>query len=400
MILFTRPRSALFFSALLSVASLLATTSAQAQQQAADYVVTTAGDTLRGRIQLTGRAATVVHLHQRQHPTITYTASQLSSYGTGHTPLRVSKPVGRPAGKPQLLVPLVRGYMSLYAGKDLVASQMRYYLQPADSAYVVEVPPTTALLTYARLLSACPSLNIGSNGFTTRYRYTQSGLIALTTDYNQCLQKPSELVKAPSGVHAQFGIKGGVGFPTFSPILTDFYAQTVFGPGAQNTSSYQAGAVALLTTRSNWGLQLEANYLRLAGTYPLPTQPAANQGTYVGLYGVKLRYSQLQVPLLAHYTFSHGAVAPYLNLGPSLAVNISNSSTKQLVDGNGRSTGEQTYDTGGSSAILGGAAGAGCLLRIKGGPVLLLEGRYDLPLDWFGNNTLAKSLRLEAGLLF
>jgi hypothetical protein len=400
MTFFTHLRVNTFCLALLSLVGLPFIISAQAQRPNTDYVVTTAGDTLRGRIQLTGRAATVVHLHQRGQPTTTYTASQIRSYGTGRTPLRVSKPVGQPAGRPQLLVPLVRGYMSLYAGKDSTASQVRYYLQPADSAYVVEVPPTTALITYARLLSACSSLNIGSNGFMARYRYTHSGLIALTTDYNRCLQKPSELAKTPSGVHAQFGIKGGMGFPTFSPILTDFYAQTVFGPGAQNTSSYQAGAVALFTTRSNWGLQIEANYLRLAGTYPLPTQPASNQGTYVGLYGVKLRYSQLQVPLLVHYTFSPGAIAPYLNLGPSLAINVSNGSTKQLVDGNGSPTGEQVYDTGGSAAILGGAAGVGCLLRIKGGPALLLEGRYDLPLDWFGNNTLARSLRLEAGILF
>jgi hypothetical protein len=395
-----RLNTAFFYAALLTTVSTLATTTARAQRVGNDYVVTTAGDTLRGRIRLTGRAATIVQLHQHGQPTTTYTANQLRSYGTGHTLLRASQPVGRPNGKPQLLVPLVRGYMSLYAGKDPVASQVRYYLQPNDSAYVVEVPPATPLLTYARLLSACSSLNIGSNGFAACYRYTQSGLVALTTDYNHCLQKPSELAKTPSGAHTQFGVKGGVGFPTFSPILTDYYAQTVFNPGAQNTSSYQVGAVAVFTTRSNWGLQLEGNYIRLAGTYPLPTLSAANQGTYIGLYGVKLRYSQVQVPLLVHYSFSHGAVAPYLNLGPSLAVNISNSSTRQLVDTNGQPTGEQAYDTGGSAAILGGAAGVGCLLRKQGWPALSLEGRYDFPLERFGNNTSVKILRLEAGVLF
>jgi hypothetical protein len=393
-----RFNTAFSYAALLATVSLV-TTTARAQRLGNDYVVTTAGDTLRGRIRLTGRAATIVQLHQLGKPTITYTANQLRSYGTGHTLLRISQPVGKPAGKPQLLVPLVRGYMSLYAGKDSVASQVRYYLQPTDSAYVVEVPPTTPLLTYARLLSACSSLNIGSNGFAARYRYTQSGLVALTTDYNHCLQKPSELAKTPSGVHTQFGLKGGVGFATFSPVLTDYYAQTVFGPGAQNTSSYQVGAVAVFTTRSNWGLQLEGNYIRLAGTYPLPTLPVANQGTYIGLYGVKLRYSQLQVPLLVHYSFSHGAIAPYLNLGPSLAVNISDSSTKQVVDSNGKPTGEQAYDAG-AAAILGGAAGAGCLLHKQGWPTLLLEGRYDFPVERFGNNMSAKIFRLEAGILF
>jgi hypothetical protein len=265
---------------------------------------------------------------------------------------------------------------------------------------VVEVSPTLPLLVYARLLSACPDLNIGSNGFMARYRYTRGGLIALTTDYNRCLQKPSELVKAPSGVHTSIGVKAGVGFPTFYPVLTDFYSQSVFQAGAQDASSRQAGLVFLFTTRSNWGLQLEGTYLRLAGTYPLPTRPAANQGTYFGLYGVKLRYSQLQVPLLVRYTFGHGAVAPYLNLGPGLAVNISNSSTKQLVDGNGNFTSEQTYDTGGSAAILVGAAGGGLLLRKEHWPALLLEGRYDFPLDNFGNNTRTKSVRVEAGILF
>ena len=233
-----------------------------------------------------------------------------------------------------------------------------------------------------------------------RYRYTPSGLVALTTDYNRCLQKPSERVNAPSGVRVLVGVKGGVGFPTFSPMLTDFYAQTVFGPGAQDASSWQVGAVVVCTTRSNWGLQLEATYQRLAGTYLLPTRAAPNQGTYVGLYGVKLRYAQLQVPLLVRYTFSHGAVAPYLTLGPGLAANVSNSSTKQLVDSNGRPTGEQAYDTGGAAAILVATGGAGLLLRKESWPALLLEARYDYPLDRFGNNTLTKAVRLEAGVLF
>jgi len=391
--------SSFFLRALLLSAALLPAV-AQAQQSRQDYVVTTAGDTLRGRIQLTGRSATVVRLHQQNQPTITYSAADLRSYGIGHTPLRVSLPVGRATGQPQLLVPIVSGYVCLYAGKNPATTQLRYYLQPADSAYVVEVPPATALLTYARLLSACPDLNIGSNSFNAHYGYTRSGLVALTTDYNRCLQKPSNICHAPSGVRTQFGVKGGIGFPTFYPIGEDVYAQIVFGRDAQAKSSYQAGAVLVFTTRSHWGLQLEGNYLRLAGTYPFPTQAALNQGNYLGLYGVKLRYSQLQVPLMVHYTLGYRALMPYLNLGPSLTVAVDNRSTKQLFDAKGSLASEQPYSVGGSAAILGGAAGAGVLFRPAGWPALMLESRYDFLLDYFGNNTLTKSLRLEAGILF
>lgn len=392
--------SGLLGSALVAGAGVCSTSIAWAQRVGSDYVVTAAGDTLRGRIQLAGRAATIVQLRQQHQPPTTYTATELRSYGSGHTPLRISQPMGRAEGQRQLLVPVVRGYMSLYAGKDPVAVQQRYYLQPADSAYVVEVPPATALLTYARLLSACPSLDIGSNGFMARYRYTRGGLIALVTDYNRCMQKPSEVVKSPAGIRVQLGAKGGIGFPSFYPPRDNAYAQTVFGPGAQEKFSYQAGAIALFATRSHWGVQLEATYLRLTGTYPIPTQPAANQGTYFGLYGVKLRYAQLQVPLMLHYTVISGGLSPYLNLGPSLTVNINNSSTKQLVDGNGLPTSEQRYEVGGSTPIPGGAAGAGCLVRRQGWPAVLLEARYDFLFDYFGEDTLTKSLRLEAGILF
>ncbi len=375
-----------------------ATTHAQRLRPTDDFVVTSTGDTLRGRIRLKGRSAAMLRLYQPQQAPVTFTASQVRSYGTNHTLLKVSRPVG-PHGKRLFLIPLVRGYMSLYAGKD-TADQVRYYLQPQDTTYVVEAAPTTAVLTYARLFSSCPSLEIGSNAFMQRYNYGRSGLMALVTDYNHCRQQPSEIVEPPSGVRTMLGVKIGVGFLHFNPGPGDSYAQLVYGPGPSQSLAIQAGVVALFATRSNLSIQLEGNYLYFSSTYPPPSQAAYGTGTYFGLYGVKLQYSQFQVPVLIHYAFGRGSFAPYLNLGPSIGANFGNNSKKQVYNITGTTLTDQSYSTNISTISLGGAAGAGLYLHKAGLPALLLEARYDFMVDNINDRINHRSLRIEAGVLF
>lgn len=382
------------------VALLLSAAATQAQQfrPASDFVVTNAGDTLRGRIRLKGRSAATLRLYQPQQAPVSFSAATVRSYGIGHTPLRVSQSVG-PAGPRRLLVPLVRGYMSLYVGKD-TADQVRYYLQPTDTAYVVEVAPATALLTYARLLSDCPSLDIGSTFFLEHYRYSTSGLEALVTDYNHCRQRPSELVRTPSGVRVLLGAKVAAGPLRFNPATDDYYAQLLYGPGPSQSYALQAGLMALFATRSSLGVQVEANYLYLSSTYPPPTSASYGTGTYYGLYGVQVQFSQFQLPVLARYTFGRGVLAPYLNLGPSFGVNFANNTRKQVYNITGTTLTDQVYPSYVSAVSLGGAAGGGLLLHRAGLPGLMLDARYEYQVDNINDNIHHSSVRFGVGVLF
>ena len=372
--------------------------------QAQDYVETTAGDTLRGRIQLGSGPAGQLRLYRPGAAPAAFTARQARSYGNGRTLLKTTRPVGRVDGAPRFLAPLVRGGVSLYAGQN-DAGQVRYYLQPADSAYVVEVPPERPLLTYARLLSNCPSLEIGSDQFATRYRYTSSGLTRLVTDYNRCRQQPTEVVRTPTGLRTSLGLQ--VGFNTSSfRFGTDNYSRQVYQNDHTASLGYQAGLVLVLRTRSSFGVQLEGTYVHLSSDYG-PSIPT-NTGTYFGLYGVKLRYSQAQLAGLLRYTIGRGSLAPYLLLGPNIGVNFNDNSRKVIYTGvytgtgSGTVSGEEPFGAGtnASTLSLGGSGGIGLTVRGAGLPAIQLQGRYDYQYDNSTYGLTHSAWRLEAGVLF
>ena len=371
---------------------------AAAQRSGDDFVVTTAGDTLRGRIQLVGKFSQTLRLYQPGTTPATFTASQVRSYGTGHTALKVSKNVSARGGA-RLLVPLVHGYVDLYAGPN-AEGVLRYYLQPIDSSHVVEVAPEWALLTYARLLPDCPELEIGTAKFQQRYPYTSNGLRRLVMAYNECRHRPTALVQPPSGLRASYGFKVGVNRSNFE-LGYDDYSQKVYATNPSAAVGYQAGLVVVLTTRSNFGLQAEATYLRLSGNYGPAPPPSYNSGINVGTYAVRVRYSQLQIPLLLHYSFGRGSLAPYLHLGPCLGFKVANNSVISSYAGPGTPAVERPYMANIGNVNLGGAAGAGLLIRRNGLPALLVEGRYDYLIDNTANTALRhRALRLEANVLF
>ena len=195
---------------------LLSTTATWAQTSPKDYLVTMTGDTVRGRIQQVGKHYGKVRLHRAGTPPADFGPAEIASYGSASGPIAVSRKVGA-HDQSQFLVPLVVGTVGLFSGENDHA-QKRFYLQPADSTTVVEVPPLTAQLTLARVLVGCPALEFGSDQIRNRYPYTNSGMADLVLTYNRCRkpQQPGILIKRDNGLHASFGLKTGLNTSDFA----------------------------------------------------------------------------------------------------------------------------------------------------------------------------------------
>ena len=279
------------------------------------------------------------------------------------------------------------GYVSAYTGQN-DEKETRFYLQPTDSAYAVEVSPVTAQLSYARILVGCPQFEFGSNKIQSQYPYTAAGVSALVTAYNQCRfpQQASQRVKRESGLHTSFGLKAGINTSDFS-VASDSYRAT-----HTDATGFQAGAMLNFATRTHFSLQLEAVYVKLQSTFSGEAN-SYNSGIISNNVTTSMKFSQVQVPLLVRYTVGHGKLAPYLNIGPSIALNFGNSSAYTVPI---NTTTSRAIPIDLASYSIGFAGGVG--LNIQR---LSLEVRYDRMIDnrdYVLYTPKHSSLRLDLGI--
>ncbi|WP_161599495.1 outer membrane beta-barrel protein [Hymenobacter nivis] len=358
-------------------------------QSAPDYLVTTPGDTLRGRVQLIGKNYQKLNLTRPGQPVQQFSAAEVLAYGNADGVARVSRLVG-PQGAAQLLTPVVTGYVSLFSGQN-TDGELRFYLQPADSAHVVEIAPATPELTYLRILPGCSSLAFGYGKVQVQYPYNRGGLTRLVNTYNACVrpQQASVAVKNPFKIRPSFGLKIGANASRFQ------LASASYGGEHQQFVGYQAGATLNLATRTRFSVQLEAVYLSLRSRYGPYDVTAYNTGIPSNSLTTNVQYSQVQLPLLLRYTFGNGLCRPYLNAGPAYGRNFSNKSTNS-AGGIGSTVELPAYS-------LGGVGGLGLVLARSGGPVLGLEARYDYMVGnktMLSNTPIQQSARLDLSVTF
>ena len=349
-----------------------------AQSTPPDYVVTTAGDTLRGNLQLLGKQYTRVRLHRDGMAPTEYGPMEAAAYGSTAGPFAVSKVVGR-GGKRQFMFPLVHGPASLYLGTTANQDE-GYYLQAPDSSYVVAVKKASNQLTLAQMLPGCTTLEFGSNALQTRYPYSSAGLSGVVMAYNQCRQPQqlSRLVKRDTGMRILFGVKAGLNMSQFNLGLDNSYRDT-----HHNANGYEVGLTLNLTTHRHWSVQFEALYIAARSTYGPFTLNNYNSGIPVNDLTLHLQYSQMQFPILAKYTAGYGKMRPYLSLGPTFA-RILNSKVVFTYPSASTSgaiiTAENPsifYGTG-----IGYVAAGGVAIHLPMLPVLSVEARFS---DMFAN---------------
>ncbi len=383
---------------LLLLTLTLLTNEATAQRaEALDYLVTTAGDTLRGHIKPTGAGG--VKLYRRGQPTQEFSPAEVRSYGNDHGPIGISQVVGR-GGQPRFMSPLVSGYVSLYKGEE-ERREKQFFVQVPDSGYVREVALVSHQLTLARTLRGCPALEFGTNAFQRTYPYTIDGMSRLVIAYNACRQpeQTTALVKRrSSGWHAAVGFKVG---PNYSSIQLSGMAQGYDADDHRDAFGYQGGFTLNVAAPINLSAQLEVNFARMRSTYgPYSVALGYNSGIPGDIHTATLRYSQVQVPLLLRYEIGHGGLRPFVNAGPSYVFNFDNSSFDATSTfGSGTREFALTVD----KAAFGVVAGGGVLLRPASGPTLSLEARYSYVEHnsiFVGPTPRSKTASLELGIMF
>ncbi|KAA9327140.1 PorT family protein [Hymenobacter busanensis] len=377
----------------------------QAQRAATGYVVTAAGDTIRGVVSQKAAEARAqqVRLTPANGPTTTYAAAELRSYSATRQDLLLSKSVGP---KAQFVKPLVLGYASLYTGVN-PAGDLRFYLQAPDSTGLQELTPGQVQLQLHRTLGGCPSLHFGDDEAMRRYPHTARGLTRAVLEYNSCRRpgQPSRQPRVTSGWRASYGLKAGPNVTGlffsyyqglyYSQIFDDFHLKST-RPGL----GFQAGPYANIAFRNHASVQVELQYSIVRASSPVrgvytgtTLYTATEEGTY--------RLTQLYLPVLARYTFGTGQCRPFINVGPSFAAGLSHSTvlTYRRSDRPGTET-LPVYLPG--SSTLGIAAGLGLVWARSTGALLALEARHDEGIIGFGTSlyTRVRTVRLDLSLGF
>ena len=218
---------------------------------------------------------------------------------------------------------------------------------------------------------------------------------------------------------------------TLSRIVTDFARRLGDPPTAADLATHNAklqkyaedGYPVVLIAHSQGNLFVNSAFDTLRTSKPdapakvvhiAPASPTlrgdyAPAPIYTGtsLYSLtgstRIRFLQLQIPLLLRYRLGHGPVLqPYLNAGPCYGQTFSNSSA--IVYRYSNRTEDETLALQLSDRFsLGYVAGAGVLIRRRTGPSLNLEVRFDQVVDAPNNvyyTPQHKSLRLDVGVIF
>jgi len=367
-----------YFLSLLTLVSGIAT----AQKLTSDFVITSSGDTLRGQTIFSKRFQQI-RLRQPNQPTQTFSASQAAAYGDETGLIRVSKRVDHQEN-PKFLTPLLNGPVSLYSGEN-AEGELRFFLQPQDSAYVIEIQPRTPRLAYLRVMPGCDKLDFSNFGIESLYYYNTGSLQNLVQTYNACRypQQASSVPVTLGGYRTQFGVKAGAN-------ITRFTEKSVYLGEPKSIISYQAGIFLSVNSKRAWGLQTELTYARIKSGYD-PINVYNGYATYTTTRTVEIDYAQLQIPFLLRYTLPGINWRPYINVGPSYSFNFNRKSAEVFQDSDKASPVRKPINIPITNNI-GTAAGIGLLLPK---PKLSIEGRVDYTFD-----PTRVALRLDVGLAF
>ena len=358
---------------------------------APDYVVTTAGDTLRGHLRQVGRHYQQVRLYRAGQPAADFGAADITTVGSLQGPEKVVRRLSRTA-PPRFQTLVVQGQVSLLAG-DNARAKPTFFLQLPDSTSLLEVPAGNNVLLLARALPGCPSIDFGTEEFQRRYPYSRRGLANLVVDYNRCRYpaNPSQHFTHVRTTQRYFGVKVGV-----NTLRLDLYREVFPVSSARQNIGFQAGAVLRVDTRSRFSGQAELLFVALRSTYDPVVIDPNNPLSSTSVVSATVHYNQLQLPLLVYYTAGHGLVRPFAHTGVIVASTLSNSSALHFPKS------QVLYDSPIDIAdfTYGAAVGGGLMLYQDWRPRLSLEARYVL------NNTQTRigernaTVQVNAGLFF
>ncbi len=366
------------------------------------YVVSLAGDTLRGEVDSREGGTNAERCRFRAIPTadiITYSPTEVRGFGIagGRRYRTLTMPVsdarirvGAVAGLPYFMEVLVDGPAQLYfmrvQGYDhfLVASPVRplallqHGIERVDRKMGSDVVTYQEELTPYRqvLAQALPNCPLAQRRLPA-LAYTEFGFRRVVVLYNDCQGSPAmPLAKRAVAAHVRLGLMGGMSrsrqlFDANSP----YHGQAIL-----DNATPTAGITLALTVPR---ISQERFTLQTALLYGVDksdreyTAPAP--GTLNGVQGLRLHFNVafLRVPVMIRYTYPRGRVRPLLEGGFVSTIAIRSENYHQTTDYFGEFTSPQ-MDKDFGVIGYGAGVGAGLATLLPGGRALSLLARADI----------------------
>ena len=123
--------------------------------------------------------------------------------------------------------------------------------------------------------------------------------------------------------------------------------------------------------RSPFALQLEAVYTALRSEYGPFDLYSYNSGSPGNTAVAQIRYNNVQLPAMLRFSVGHGAIQPFVNAGPVVALSFNNTSTTSFPLAQ---TPAELIAIG--RFHTGFAAGAGTSIKLSALPTITAEFRY------------------------
>jgi hypothetical protein len=363
--------SILFPLCSLTVLLVGSSTTAQAQTRPTGYVVTLAGDTVRGTVRQAGPTAITL---RRPEGVTNYTPAQARAFAFSPDEAYESRLVRTAGGTeaPQFVRLLVPGPAQLFTGQAAEAPY-HFYLQNAASPLLYELTANNWQLVMTQQLPVCPGFSVSSQA-TSTFGFDARNLKRVVAAYNHCVQPqaPTPELESKSSGQASWGFTAGLDGSTYhydNHLLKDAPSPRRLG--------YRAGVYSALTTPRGLLLRAELLLQQQQGTVgPIPEYTGTS--VYSGNRQSELEFTSIQLHALVGKAFGQGKCQPFVRGGLSAAAYLRRRGTETLAYTAGGPQG-QVAEVDFASSIGGGlVGGAGVLLPLTDGHSLEMEARYGL----------------------
>ena len=342
-----------------------------AQNRPTGYVVSLAGDTLRGRVLRAGPSAIALH---RPDGVTTYSSAQVRAFGDASGEVYETRPVRSADGAeaPRFVRLLLPGPGQLFTGQSKEAPT-RFYLLAPSSSVLYELLPATWQLVMTQQLPVCPGFSV-SNEATGSFAFDARNLKAVLSRYNHCLQPNAPLPQpmANPGEHISWGLTAGLE-------ATNYHYNTGFLQDAPSPwrLGYRVGAHTGLTKARGLRLRAELLLQQQQGTIgSLPEYTGTS--LYSGILRREMKFTSLQFHALIGSSFGRGKCRPFIQGGLSPAVYLNRRGADIVEYTPGGPPSRETAVSFATSIGFGFEAGAGVQLPQVAGHGAEVEARYGL----------------------
>lgn len=361
---------------LVGIVSLEAT--AQRFNAQEGYIVTQAGDTIRGLIKDRVDLSEQLLFQPRGGSDYKeYTPEEVAAFQYEGDYYYKAMPVPNEdkTVTTKFLLCLLQGEIGLYEGPDYL-----YVEKPANTLYRLEEETVQTKATQVRdrkkymgtlsyLMADCPAVQ----EVIARTKLNPPGLIKLVTRYNECVNPAQQTKRTtePAKIDVRWGIKSGVSFNNI-----DYY--TIGNTGGifirdydfVGKRSYVGGAMLELSYKNKFAVRSELLINQRGGSYDRPVNS-------IRIEQLDFSLTTLQAPLSVYYTLPTHRLRPFILGGGTLSYTVAENSYRRLLNAETRAPVETDVVISTYRRQVGYHAGAGLSYTLNSGGQLGIEYVYE-----------------------